>query len=161
MSSRIVTPDIRAKAVLEAVGAAAAGSASGRYRHSEPILPGVRYWSSSQPRLRRDLLGIQFYGAQGLARAAAVKDRLEKSGFARRTPQSSQLTFAKLVPFGPADRLDLTALKSTKAEVDSIISSASDAGAAGSFRRFMLASPLADVDLPLPDRRGSWRDSAL
>ena len=156
------TPEQRAAAVLEVIAASAVTrSASGRYRRSEPIAPGIRYWASSQPRLRRDLLGIQFYGGEWLARAALLRDPLERAGFIKRTPQASQLTFAKLVPFGPADRLDFTALRATKDEVDAILKAAPIAGEPGAFRRFMLTSPMAEIDLPLPSREGHWRSESF
>lgn len=57
----------RAVAVLRALQLTpGTRAASGRYQRSLPIRPGVRYWSTSKPRMRQDLLGVQFNGAEGV-----------------------------------------------------------------------------------------------
>ena len=155
----------RAEALLKVLGlSSATHAASGRYVRSLPIAPGVRYWATSQPRLRQDFLGVQFYG-QGVADVPRRAERLKRAGFQQRTPQTGQITFAKPVSFGPADSVDADAIRATRSELDAILSDptkgGSEATVATSFRQFMLASPLADAELTLPSRPPNWRSGEL
>lgn len=134
-------------------------AASGRYLRSVPIRPGVRYWATSQPRSRKDLLGVQFYG-EGLAEARRLHVRLEQAGFAARSPQTGQATFAKSAPFSADNGVDGPALRLLRRELDAILAAGEQAGLAEparSFRDFMLASPLADQEIELPTRTDGWR----
>jgi hypothetical protein len=151
----------RAHKVLKTLGLRPATRAgSGRYQRSEPIRPGVRYWSTSQPRRRQDFFGVQFFG-QALSDAETAAARLERAGFTRRTPQTGQLTFARPVDFGPGGELDTVGLSTARQDLDEIIltgrSTARDAGSGLAFREFMLSSPWADTELELPERKGGWR----
>ena len=158
----MITPEARARSVLSALDLQpATRAASGRYLRSVPVRPGVRYWATSQPRSRKDLLGIQFYG-EGLEDARRLRARLEDAGFEARSPQTGQATFAKPVPFSPDNAVDAPALRLLRRELDAILAEGEHAGVAEpnrSFRNFMLASPLADQTLDLPTRDGAWRRS--
>ena len=158
-----VSAEERAGAVLEVLGVSSATrAASGRYQRSPPIAPGVRYWATSQPRLRQDFLGVQFYG-EGATEAPRCAERLKSAGFQTRTPQTGQPTFAKPVAYAPAGGIDADAIRLVRRELDVILRnrSVSENGRAAekptSFRRFMLASPLADTELNLPGRTAGWR----
>ena len=152
----------RAAALLKAVGLEPAPSAAaGRYRRSEPLRRGVRYWSTSKPRNRLDVFGVQFFG-DGCREAERLAPRLESRGFLRRNPQAGQDTFAKPIAFGPDGAIDVVALRRTRQDLDELLG----APAAGevlsedtfaAFRAFLRDSPLADTELSLPDRRGDWR----
>ncbi len=158
----MVSVEARALSVLATVDLQpATRAASGRYLRSIPVRPGVRFWATSQPRLGKDLLGVQFYGDDGRAEAERLRRRLEQAGFQARTPQTGQETFAKPAPFSADNGIDRAALRSVKRELDAILASGQsrDAGRTRSFREFMLASPLADVELDLPSRDGSWRET--
>lgn len=163
----LLTPELRACALLKALDLEpATSSGNHRYQRSRPVRPGVRYWSSSLLRLHQDLLGVQFFG-EGLREAAHKEARLERAGFRKRTPQTGQLTFAKAVPFAGAE-LDNQALSRARRELDQILeldgSVDVDVDAPigrQSFREFMLASPLADVELQPPERSGRWREADL
>lgn len=159
----VVAAEERAVAVLQAVGAeAVTRAASGRYRRSEPIRPGVRYWATSTPRRREDHIGVQFYGV-GVEQGRKLKARLEQEGFAFHRPQPGQLTFARPVPFGPDDGLDSKGLLSARKRLDALIQQRSPAAPAEAAPTaddlwvFMKSSPLADLELPDPDRSGSDR----
>lgn len=157
----MLTADTRALAVLAALNLQpATRAASGRYLRSTPVRPGVRYWATSQPRSRRDMLGVQFYG-EGLPEARRLRARLEQAGFIARSPQTGQETFAKTVAFADDDAVDEGALRGVRRELDSILSEAALADThetRRSFRDFMLASPLSEVDLSLPSREADWRE---
>lgn len=152
----------RTLAVLKALDLQPASrAASGRYLRSLPVRPGVRYWATSQPRFREDFLGIQFYG-EGLAEARRLQDRLLRAGFRRRTPQTGQETFARPVPFSTDETLDAAALRRVRRELDAILADGTRPNGVAepprSFRGFMLASPLADMEIALPSRPADWRD---
>ena len=140
------------------------GSATGRYLRSLPIAPGVRYWATSQPRHRRDFFGVQFYG-EGTAEARRCAERLQAAGFQARTPQTGQLTYAKSVAFAPRGGVDADSLRAARRELDAILRSLRDEHAPdrkpNSFRRLMLESPLAGVELSLPPRAPAWRSGDL
>lgn len=152
----------RAGAVLAALGLCpATRSASGRYQRSLPISPGVRYWSSSQPRSRRDLFGVQFFG-EGLGDAGRCAAVLQSRGFVQRSPQTGQMTFAKAIDFAPNGELNEQALLRARKEVDAALGELSDKPppdrSGRTFREFMLNSPWADVEIELPERKGGERD---
>ena len=162
-----LSPEQRVGAVFEELGLVpATHAASGRYQRSVPIIPGVRYWATSQPRLRRDFLGVQFYG-EGAAEAARYGERLTRAGFKPRTPQTGQITFAKPAAFGPEDAIDTNAIRSIRRDLDDILHGRSsrderpETTAPASFRDFMLASPLAGDDLHIPKRPANWREVDL
>ena len=139
-------------------------AAKGRYLRSLPFRPGMRYWATSQERFREDYLGVQFYGqAQEEGRRLAAA--LERAGFKARKPQSNQDTFAKPVPFDPGGDIDVHGVTSLRRELDAILETGKHAAPAEapttSFRAFMLASPLAEVDLDLPSRDREWRESGV
>lgn len=156
----------RAKRILAAVDMQpATRAASGRYLRSVPIRPGVRFWATSQPRLKQDFLGVQFHGA-GRDAARTLASRLESAGFLARSPQTGQDTFAKPVPFGATGEIDFRQLQALRRELDAILRTAETGGGATeaypkSFRDFMLASPLANADLDLPSRDPDWREGVL
>jgi hypothetical protein len=161
------SPEQRAGAVLQEIGfTPATRAASGRYQRSLPITPGVRYWATSQPRLRQDFLGIQFFG-EGALEGVRFGDRLIKAGFQPRTPQTGQLTFAKAAPYAPSGDIDGNAIRSIRDALDSILKDhgvhqqRGKAGKNASFRNFMLASPLAGIELSLPERPSVWRSADL
>ncbi len=158
-----ISAEERALDVLAAAGSTpATRSASGRYQRSLPIAPGVRYWATSQPRLRQDFLGVQFYG-EGAVDVAPFAERLRRNGFGARTPQTGQLTFAKSAAFAPAGGIDVEAIRRIRRDIDTILRDRiadEDARVTErpiSFRQFMLASPLAQVELVLPNRGADWR----
>lgn len=149
----------RAAEVLNTIGAQPETSAaSGRYRRSAPFRTGMRYWSTSQPRLRHDFLGVQFFG-RGIQEAERLRRRLEGQGFQKRTPQTGQLTFAKAVSYLTDGSLDREALGQVRDELDALIGRTGEGGDddAGSLWEFMRNSPLADLNLDL-ERSGRWRD---
>jgi hypothetical protein len=161
------TVEDRASSVLGVLGVSpATKAASGRYLRSAPIAPGVRYWATSQPRLKQDFLGVQFYG-EGLAEADRRRAALERAGFCKRTPQTGQATFAKPAPFARDGEVDARAIRAIRRSLDAILNEGPKAsnltrdGRPGGFRRFMLASPLRDADLDLPHRDKAWRDGDL
>lgn len=156
------TVEDRAAAVLAAIGAPAiTKAASGRYRRSEPILPGVRYWSTSTPRRREDHVGVQFYGV-GVERGRRLRSALERKGFRFHRPQPGQLTFARPVLFTDDDGLDVEALRKVRADLDGVILAPVDAEEGGAktrdFWTFMKTFPLKDEEFELPERNGAWRD---
>lgn len=162
----MISAEERAKHILTAVDLQPASrAASGRYLRSVPIRPGVRFWATSQPRLRQDYLGVQFHGA-GRDAARRLASRLENAGFLARSPQTGQDTFAKPVPFGATGEVDARRLQALRRELDAILLTAETAeeiidAQPKSFREFMLASPLADTDLDLPSRDPDWREGVL
>lgn len=152
----------RALSVLATVGLQpATRAASGRYLRSVPVRPGVRYWATSQPRLGKDLLGVQFYGDDGRVEADRLRRRLEKAGFEARSPQTGQETFAKPAAFSSDNGIDVAALRSVKRELDAILVEGLlvPTGAKRSFRDFMLASPLSETEVELPSRDANWREA--
>lgn len=142
----------RAAAVLAAAGAhPSTKAASGRYRRSDPIRPGVRYWSTSTPRHQLDQFGVQFYG-RGLSEGRQLEERLRAFRFEPRAPQSGQMTFARAVRFAPGDLLDHASLAEARRELDVILEQTSVDGVQESgsrFLDFMRNSPLAGLDLDL------------
>jgi hypothetical protein len=157
----------RARALLRVLGVSPASkSASGRYLRSLPILPGVRYWTTSQVRLEQDFVGVQFFG-EGADEASRCGRRLEHAGFRQRTPQTGQTTFAKPLRFAHGQAIDTQAVRAIKRELDSILfgdeigTDQADGDQPQSFRDFMLASPLADLDLDLPSRDADWRQGGF
>jgi len=163
----MIEPSSRPERLMGAIGLRpATNAASGRYLRSLPLRPGVRYWATSQARFREDYLGVQFYG-EGQVEGLRLAARLERAGFKARKPQSNQDTYAKAIPFDQGGEIDLRRLQALRRELDAILQSgeAEDgpaaARASGSFRDFMLTSPLADADLDLPSRDSGWREGAL
>lgn len=161
------TPGERAAAVLRAVGVQPVTSAArGRYQRSRPFLPGIRYWSASKPRLRRDLLGVQFF-SHGVIEVGAHVDNLAMLGFTLRSPQTGQLTFAKEVAFAPGDFLDDAQLKAARRDIETVfgkwaeVIEPPEGPPRRTFRAFMLASPWANTEIELPERDGHWRDVDL
>lgn len=160
------SPEQRARALLTILDVSPASrAASGRYLRSVPIRPGVRYWTTSQLRLKQDFVGVQFFG-EGTDEAARCGRLLEGAGFRRRTPQTGQSTFAKPLSFAHGQAIDADAVRQIKRELDSILFGGMELGPETgdprlSFRNFMLASPLAEVDLALPSRDAAWRQGSL
>lgn len=163
---RPTTVEERAEAVLSELSlASSTKAASGRYRRSLPIRPGVRYWATSKPRSAEDYFGVQFYG-EGAEEAARYGGPLANAGFRERNPQTGQITFAKPVAFSPGGDIDSRALQCVRRELDAILSESAptrseSASKSQTFREFMLASPLADADLDLPVRTPEWRPSSI
>lgn len=122
--------------------------ASGRYRRSAPLQPGVRLWATSRLRQRQDLLGAQFHGA-GRSRAETLAARFRAAGFEERNPETSKVTYAKPIPFAADGSIDVEEVRQVRSEVEAILGRRSETR---SFREFMLASPWADVELELPER---------
>lgn len=161
------SPEARARALLMVLGVSPASkAASGRYLRSLPILPGVRYWTTSQVRLEQDFVGVQFFG-EGADDASRCGRRLENAGFRQRTPQTGQTTFAKPFRFAHGQAIDTEAVRAIKQELDGILfgekigTGRGDDGRHQSFRDFMLASPLSDIDLDLPSRDKGWRQGGF
>ena len=155
----------RPERLMSALGVRpATRAAGGRYLRSLPVRPGVRYWATSQERFREDYLGVQFYG-EGQEEGRRLAAALERAGFRARKPQSNQDTYAKPIPFDPSGGIDLHGVKALRRELDAILEAGEQATGADtsatSFRDFMLASPLAAIDLPLPSRHGDWRESGV
>ncbi len=153
----------RAAGVLAALGIEAATmAASGRYRRSADILPGVRYWSSSSDRARTDSLGLQFFGP-GLILCDRLRSAFLAAGFEERNPQTAQVTFCKSVGRLDAEGFDFGALTAIRYEIDTLIGvKARERGAnVVSFAAFMRASPLAGVDLSLDPRTSDDRPDAV
>ena len=151
--------ETRAAALLAAIDAPkSTKAASGRYLRSSPIRRGIRYWATTQGRYERDLIGVQFFG-QGVAEGEKLGKILERAGFLARTPQKSQLTYAKPVEYRPDGRIDETAVRRVRRQIDDLLDTdvARETPGRTSFRAFMVKSPLADVELILPDRDGGWR----
>ena len=137
LRSLSLTPDTRA--------------ASGRYRRSKSIRPGVRYWATARLRQQEDVFGVQFHGV-GLAEATRLRTAFESAGFHIRNPETSKVTFARAVPFNANDGIDLNRLNDVRHAADAILAAAVSADAGGDFLAFMRASPLCDVELDLPAR---------
>lgn len=149
----MLTVEERAQAVLAAIGQQAdTRAASGRYRRSKPIKPGVRYWSTARLRQREDVFGVQFHGP-GLAEAHRLKAAFERAHFEVRNPETSKITYARPIPFGPDERVDAEAVVEARRAADAILGGQSGSTKGGAaFLKFMQASPFADVDLDLPER---------
>lgn len=143
----------RAQALLAAIGQEAdSKAASGRYRRSRPIRPGVRYWSTARLRQREDVFGVQFHGP-GLAEAARLRAAFERAHFEVRNPETSKITYARPIPFGPGERVNEAALAEAKRAADAILGGPNDpAGCEMTFLEFMQASPWADLEIELPER---------
>lgn len=155
-----LTVEERAQAVLAAIGQQAdTRAASGRYRRSTPIRPGVRYWSTARLRQREDVFGVQFNGP-ALEEARRLRSAFERARFEVRNPETSKITYARPVPFGPGREVDTVALAEAKRVADAILGTQGDqpAGASGkgsTFLEFMQASPWADTEIELPQRIGA------
>lgn len=143
----------RATAVLAAVGEEAdTQAASGRYRRSRPIRPGVRYWSTARLRQREDVFGVQFHGA-GLVEAKRLRAAFERAHFEVRNPESSKITYARPIPFGEDEQVDSKAIFEAKRAVDVILGAQPDSRKRSmTFLEFMQASPWADTEIDLPER---------
>ncbi len=144
----------RAEGVLDALGIVAVTmAASGRYRRSAEIRPGVRYWSSSSDRKSRDFLGVQFFGP-ALKECDRLRQKFLDAGFEERNSQTAQVTFCRSVGRLDSGRFDVEGLTAIRSEIDALIGEKAPAKAGNviSFAAFMRASPLAGVDLAL-DRR--------
>lgn len=155
----LVEIEARAAALLEVIEAPrSTKAASGRYLRSSPIRRGVRYWATTQGRYEQDLIGVQFFGL-GVAEGKKLSNTLERAGFLARTPQKSQLTYAKPVEYRSDGRIDETAVRSVRRQIDELLGAQAAPETPGrtSFRAFMAKSPLADIELILPDRDGGWR----
>ena len=110
-------------------------------------------------------MGLQFYG-EGRTVGRRLATALERAGFAPRNPQSNQDTYAKAVRFDRGGGINASHLLALRRELDGILQhgEAADTTAEArfpSFRSFMLASPLADVDLEFPARDADWRQGAV
>lgn len=153
----------RAVAVLGAAGEQpAVPEPTRRYVHSRDRKRGVRVWATTTPRTRTDLVGLQFYG-EGVGEGERLETALGRLGFFAHSRQPRQLTFAKSVAFSPDGQIDRAAVSQVRREIDSVLDqrSAVDAAPAKGFRQFMLASPLAEIDLPDPQRPAVWRGDAV
>jgi hypothetical protein len=161
MSSLFV--EQRAAGVLESLGIEAVTmAASGRYRRSAEIQPGVRYWSSSSDRAGTDSLGVQFFGP-GLPMCNRLRNQFLQAGFEERNPQTAQVTFCKSVGRLDGGRFDVTGLTAIRDEIDGLIGEKPTAskGNVVNFAAFMRASPLAGVDLALDSRAADERPDVL
>lgn len=148
----MLTVEERAQAVLAAIGQQAdTSAASGRYRRSKPIKPGVRYWSTARLRQREDVFGVQFHGP-GLAEAHRLQVAFERAHFEVRNPETSKITYARPIPFGPNEKVDTKAVAEARRAADAILGGQSSTKGGMTFLEFMQASPLADVELDLPER---------
>ena len=154
----------RAVAVLGAAGEeSAVPNPTRRYVHSRDHRRGVRVWATTTPRSRTDLVGLQFYG-EGRNEGERLEPVLERLGFFAHSRQPRQLTFAKPVAFSPDGQIDRAAVLRIRQEIDSVLErpeSLPSSARSPSFRAFMLASPLAEIDIPETDRAASWRDGAV
>ena len=151
------TVEDRAAAIFKTLALQTASiAASGRYQHSEYIRPGVTYWSTSSDRYKTDLLGVQFTGEDGLNLMRLVRSAFESRGYDVRNPDKDRVTFCKSVPRGVDGRLDTDALQTVKSEIDALLNApvtvSLKQAPAADFVAFMRASPLAGVELSLPDR---------
>ena len=153
----MLTVEERSYAVLEAIGETAAKSvASGRYRHSEELSPGLRFWSTSFDRDRSDALGVQFT-AGALEHATKLRKAFLDAGFEERDARDvSKVTFCKRISRLAGGGLDLTALTSLKADILSIVRTNVDDGQANplekDFVSFIRRSPLYGVELDIGER---------
>ena len=157
--------EARAESLLEAIRAPrATKAASGRYLRSAPIRTGIRYWATSQARYGQDLIGVQFFG-RGMKEGERLSQTLERAGFLARTPQKSQLTYAKPIDYAAGGRIDRDAAMDVRRLIDQLLGAATPERAAtaseSTFRSFMLGSPLGEIDLPLADRKAAWRPGDL
>lgn len=149
----------RAIAVLAAAGEPPAiERPTRRYIHSRDRRRGVRVWATSTPRSRTDLLGLQFYG-EGLLEGERLEPALERLGFFAHSRQPQQLTFAKPVAFSSDGQIDRTAVSRVRQEIDTLLNQQS--APQQSFRDFMLASPLSEVELPTISRDATWREPQI
>jgi hypothetical protein len=149
----MLTVEERAQAVLAAIGQHVdTRAASGRYRRSKPIRPGIRYWTTARLRQREDVFGVQFHGP-ALSEALRLRAAFERANFEIRNPETSKITYARPIPFGPDENLDAEALAEAKRAADAILGTHPAPGLSTmSFLEFMQASPLAGVELDLPPR---------
>ncbi|MBJ7484638.1 hypothetical protein [Brevundimonas sp.] len=160
----LFSPEERAEKVLLAMGGEVdTRAASGRYVRSRDSRAGIRLWATTQQRYGQDLAGVQFYG-RGRAEGERLAGLLERNGFVQRSPQAGQLTFAKPVGYTDDGGIDVASVAKVRDHIDLLISGASAPSAkpgSTSFRAFMLASPLADIDVPQAARAGAWREGAI
>jgi len=153
----MLTVEERSYEILEAIGETAAISvASGRYRHSEELSPGLRFWSTSFDRDGSDALGVQFT-ARALGQAKALRKAFMDAGFEERdTRDVSKVTFCKRILRLAGGGLDVTSLTSLKAEILSIVSPDTQQGQANpdeeDFVSFIRRSPLYGVTLDVGER---------
>ncbi|WP_282008560.1 hypothetical protein [Brevundimonas aveniformis] len=147
------TVEDRAVAVLAAIRLEAdTRAASGRYRRSKPIRPGVRYWATSRLRQQEDVFGVQFYG-EGLREARRLQRAFERAHFEIRNPETSKITYACPIAFGPGKSVDVEGIATARRTIDTILGSTVTPTTQGaSFLEFMRASPWADIEIDLPDR---------
>lgn len=153
----------RAAGVLEVLGIEAVTmAASGRYRRSNEIQPGVRYWSSSSDRESSDSLGVQFFGP-GLELYERIGDTFRAARFKERNSQTAQVTFCRSVARLDGGRFDVAGLRSIRDEIDRLIGdkAAISKDNVLNFADFMRASPLAGVDLALDPRTADERPDSL
>lgn len=159
-----LSPQDRASRLLVAMGAEPdTQAASGRYVRARDSRTGVRLWASTQVRYRQDLAGVQFYG-RGRAEGERLAAVLLRNGFIQRTPQAGQLTFAKPVDYADDGGIDAATVAQVRDQIERLVEGpkALEAPSKSSgFRAFMLASPLAEADLPDPIRSARWRDGHL
>jgi hypothetical protein len=153
----------RAGAILEAARATAATKArSGRYKRSESVAAGVRFWATTSKRFKEDRFGLQLFGA-GLRLRESVGRSLEARGFEVRNDQTGQITFCRAVPFKADGSVDEAAILSTRGEIEALLEGRDPGGApqkrrtGADFIRFIQDSPLMGVELELP-RRGVVAD---
>jgi len=153
----------RAVAVLAAAGdKPAIEKPTRRYVHSRDHRRGIRIWATSKPSSGTDLIGLQFYGA-GRSEGERLEAALDRVGFFAHSRDERKLTFAKSVAFAPDGAIDRRAVARVRQEIDALIGRKSVGApvSGGSFRDFMLASPLAEVELPTVSRKGEWRESQV
>lgn len=158
-----VSAEDRAISVLAAMGADPdTRAASGRYVRAKDSRAGVRLWATTHARYRQDLAGVQFYG-RGRAEGERLATVFVRNGFVQRTPQAGQLTFAKPVDYADDGGIDAVSLARVRDQIERLVEGRDTptASHAGGFRAFMLASPLAEVDLPAPNRPAAWREGSL
>lgn len=155
-----ISPEERAAKVLIAMGGEPdTRAASGRYVRARDSRAGIRLWATTQQRYSQDFAGVQFYG-RGRAEGERLAALLERNGFVRRTPQAGQLTFAKPVDYADDGGIDATSVAKVRDHIERLISGSSEPTArpvSNSFRDFMLASPLAEIDIPEISRSTEWR----
>lgn len=112
--------DERTQSIMDALGIArASGVASGRYLHSGPLRPGVRYWAGHAH--GQALFGVQFL-VEGMGEAARLGHALDEAGFLRRKPAPKRLTYCRRIAFLAGGQLDANALGAAKAELDRLLS---------------------------------------
>lgn len=161
----------RAQQLLKIAGVEpATRAASGRYQRSLPFKQGIRYWATTLERSRADKFGVQFLG-EGISTALRLERAFVRRGFVKQSTQPTQITYCRKIEWLADDAIDADAVRITQAEVDAVLAgdemplgaegAPGGSGGPSSFRAFMLASPLADADLPDAVRDPRWRESTL